>query len=266
MRIVAKRPFISTRSGIGNVAVGKVLDVDDAYAKTLIANSLAEEISAGLSREDKKGVRPDNTGLSNGRFIKTKWVVIASGPSLKKKDCEAVKRWREGANDRKVAVVNTTYQMAPWADVLYACDGAWWDHHIKDVLNVFQGELWTQDEQASNKYALNKVVGQKAIGLGHDKVHYGSNSGYQTINLVYLFGAVKIILLGFDMKYGAKGKVHWHGDHVGSLNRGCPVGTFIKNFPALAEDLNKEGISVINATRDTALDCFPKTSLEDALC
>ena len=130
----------------------------------------------------------------------------------------------------------------------------------------FKGELWTQDISASLKYGLNKIEGMRGEGLGKDKVHYGANSGYQAINLAYLFGAKKIILLGFDMKRGENKKAHWHADHPGILNKDVPVKTWIKNFIRLAEDLKVEGVEVINATRDTALECFNKLNLEDALC
>jgi hypothetical protein len=156
--------------------------------------------------------------------------------------------------------------LALWADVLYACDGDWWDRYIGDVLLRFKGELWTQDVPASSKYGLNRIDGDKAEGLGKNKVHYGSNSGYQAINLAYLFGAKKIILLGFDMKRGENKKSHWHGEHPGCLNKEMPIKTWLKNFPKLAEDLKIEGVEVINATRDTALECFNKVNLEEALC
>jgi hypothetical protein len=156
--------------------------------------------------------------------------------------------------------------LALWADVLYACDGDWWDKYIGDVLLRFKGELWTQDVPASSKYGLNRIVGDKADGLGKDKVHYGANSGYQAINLAYLFGARKIIILGLDCKRGPNGESHHHGDHPSGLNKEMPIKTWLKNFPKLAEDLKIEGVEVINATRDTALECFNKVNLEEALC
>jgi len=163
-------------------------------------------------------------------------------------------------------VVNTTYQLCRWADVLYACDGDWWERYIPDVLSTFDGELWTQDFGASEKYGLHRIDGNKADGLGRDKVHYGANSGYQAINLAYLFGAKKMILLGFDMKRGEDKKSHWHGDHPGSLNTSMPIHTWIKNFRKLAEDLREEKVEVVNASRETALECFNKINLEVALC
>ena len=126
--------------------------------------------------------------------------------------------------------------------------------------------MWTQDYPASQKYGLYRIDGDKANGLGRGKVHYGANSGYQAINLAYLFGAKKIILLGLDCKRGENKKAHWHGDHPGPLNKDMPIKTWLKSFPKLAEDLKTEGVEVINATRDTALECFSKIQLEVALC
>lgn len=103
-------------------------------------------------------------------------------------------------------------------------------------------------------------------GLGKGKVHYGANSGYQAINLAYLFGAKKIILLGFDCKRGPKNESHHHGDHPGPLNKDMPIHTWRKAFPQLSADLKAEGVEVVNATRDTALECFNKIKLEVALC
>ena len=128
----------------------------------------------------------------------------------------------------------------------------------------FKGELWTQDKRASLEHGLFYVHGEGKLGLGKDKIHFGGNSGYQAVNLAYLFGAVRIVLLGFDMKYSGK-LIHWHGNHPAAINRDCPVRSFLKNFPALAQDLKAEGVEVINATRDTALECFTKIRLEDAI-
>jgi hypothetical protein len=46
MRIIAKRPFISSKQGIGNVPEGRILDIDSNYANMLIKAGLAEQYSA----------------------------------------------------------------------------------------------------------------------------------------------------------------------------------------------------------------------------
>lgn len=91
----------------------------------------------------------------------------------------------------------------------------------------------------------------------------GQNSGYQAINLAYLLGCRRVLLLGYDLQLGAGGREHWFGAH--------PVKTvpahfsaFLQNFARLARELPK-GFEVVNCTPGGALDCFPRALLEDEL-
>jgi len=155
--------------------------------------------------------------------------------------------------------------MAPWADVLYACDGAWWDKYIDEVCKTFRGEAWAFEHEAA-RYGIKIIKGKTdGVGLGrHGTINTGGNSGYQLINLVYLFGATKIILLGYDMQETG-GKLHWHPNHPGELNRQANFRDWIDRMMPLARDLEKQKIHVLNATRSTALRCFEKFPLEEAL-
>jgi hypothetical protein len=64
------------------------------------------------------------------------------------------------------------------------------------------------------------------------------------------------------------GMRHWHADYPAGLkmDNASPVASWRLRFAALARDLTREGVEVINATRSTALDCFPRMDLEQALC
>src|SRR5690348_256930 len=57
-----------------------------------------------------------------GRWTGSHVVCIASGPSLTADQCEQVRKWRQEETQeqekRRVIVVNTTYQIALWADAL----------------------------------------------------------------------------------------------------------------------------------------------------
>lgn len=150
--------------------------------------------------------------------------------------------------------------------MLYACDGEWWDAHHEKASAGFAGELWTQDPQAWKRHHVNRVEGAHEPGLGRSRIHFGGNSGYQAVNLAFLRGARRIVLLGFDMQRGPAGESHWHGDHPGGLNRSLPVHAWLDAFPQLALDLAREGVRVLNASRQTALDCFVQVPLEVALC
>ena len=119
--------------------------------------------------------------------------------------------------------------------------------------------------RSAKKYDLNLCEGESKAGLGKIKLHFGSNSGYQAINLAYLLGASKIILIGYDMQRDGE-QVHFFGNHPYHKPGGGPTNSLMKDwcekFVALARDLNNEGVEVINATRKTALTAFKQQDLE----
>lgn len=104
----------------------------------------------------------------------------------------------------------------------------------------------------------------KGLNLNVGQVNTGQNSGYQAINLAYHFGASKIILLGYDMKKQGD-KAHFFGDHPKGLTNAEGVEKWKAHFPALAKDLNREGVEVLNCTIDTALSCFNKAYLRNVI-
>lgn len=96
-------------------------------------------------------------------------------------------------------------------------------------------------------------------------IHQGGNGGYQATNLAYLWGARAIVLLGLDCGMGAGGVAHWHGNHTGKLSNPnqSTLDTWRGKFATLAKDLQKDGVPVYNCSRQTALECFPRHSLEE---
>lgn len=110
-------------------------------------------------------------------------------------------------------------------------------------------------------------VDAPGLSLDPRHLHQGGNSGYQAINLAVLMGAERILLLGFDMKLGAAGRVHWHGDHPETMRQ--PSGSTFRNwrqkFAAAAIDAEQAGIEVVNCTPGSALECFPMATITEAL-
>lgn len=183
-------------------------------------------------------------------------VCIASGASLTQADVDYCR------NKARVLVVNDNYRLAPWADWLYACDGAWWRVYASDVQDTFAGECWTRDQPAADKYGLHWIESSPEPGLSRDPwlIREGKNSGYQAINLAYHFGAKRIVLLGYDM-----GGSHWFGEHPQSLPVKSNYDAFRREFPALARDLKAEGVEVINCSRNTILDVFRQSTVGKVL-
>lgn len=105
--------------------------------------------------------------------------------------------------------------------------------------------------------------GREGLSERPNAITTGRNSGYQAINIAVLAGAKKILLLGYDMRF-KDGKSHWFGDH--------PVKTpehsykhYAQNFKAMVPQLQKAGVSVINCTPGSLINCFPFSTVKQEL-
>lgn len=93
-------------------------------------------------------------------------------------------------------------------------------------------------------------------------IHRGDNSGYQAVNLAYLMGAERIILIGFDMMMFGKQR-HWFGDHPEHMNVASNYVSCIRWFGTIKPE--DYGLEIINCSRRTALNHFPKHDLDEML-
>lgn len=183
-------------------------------------------------------------------------VIIASGASLTQEDVDYCK------GKARVAVINDNYKKAEWADLLYAADLQWWDYY--NGVPDFKGEKYTQDEIAARKYNLKWVAGRWASGIGHEVIHYGYNSGFQCANLVYLMGAKRILLLGFDMQRTNKLR-HWFGNHPAPLHKESNYDKWRELMDKAAKHYAKVGVDVINCSRQTALTEYRRSIITEEL-
>jgi hypothetical protein len=190
-------------------------------------------------------------------------VCIASGPSLTAEDVGYVR------GKARSIVVNNGYQLAPWADVLYAADARWWIWH--KGAPGFAGLKFTCGSPPP-QYGVTRLACASESGLSHDPAALctGQNGGYQAINLAFLFGVARIVLLGYDLQLGPDHEEHWHGPH-NPRSRVAPslleqkLARFRAAFTALVAPLNAAGVAIVNCTRSTALTCFPCRALEATL-
>lgn len=191
--------------------------------------------------------------------------ILASGPSMCRADAELVREWRAAdPTARRVIAINTTYQLAPWADVVFACDGAWWKLYGERVRSECTGQLWTQDRAMIGEERIRYIESRNSPGLSRKPglVHQGQNSGYMAVGFAHQTGAARMLLLGFDMEGG-----HWHGNHPSPLPNPRPAiqKDWRASFVALARDLTAARIEVLNCSRRTALEEFARVALEEAL-
>lgn len=219
--------------------------------------------------------RPRTRDLTPPEALPAAWegltaVVVATGPSLTPEAATAVLRARAARpSDLRVLAVNDAYRVIPAADLLYACDAKWWRAH--EGAPLFRGERWTQDKrgglEAAREFGLHCVASQGGSLPSTDPavITQGMNSGFQAIEIAALMGARRIILVGFDMGLGPSGVRHFFGDHPGELNQSSPYHLFLKAFNEAAPHWRDRGLEIINASARTALTCFPRSGLEEAL-
>jgi hypothetical protein len=197
---------------------------------------------------------PDWSGLSVA--------IVASGPSTKKVDVERLR------GKLPVIAIKENVELAPWADVVYGCDRAWW-RNMQGLpkydglrITATQMEVGPTDIKLITVEATtDKILTDKPGVVGS-----GGNSGFQALNLAVQFGATRVLMVGFDMDDRAG--VHWYGRNSG-MGRSNPSEwnfrrwrvAFINAVPVL----DKLGVEVLNASQHTSLNCFPRTTVERTL-
>jgi hypothetical protein len=192
-------------------------------------------------------------------------IVAATGPSLTPEVAQACR-----VPDWHVIAVNDAHRLLPWADVLYACDGPWWAKH--NGVHEFAGERWSSHDDGTNdksglaaRYALRLVQGAGGETFSRDPavLNYGNNSGFQAIGLAVLFGASRIVLVGFDMQE-RDGRRHFFGDHPAPLRNTCDYRAWVRIFHNAARHLGPD-VGIVNATPDSAITCWPRMTIAQAI-
>lgn len=188
-------------------------------------------------------------------------VILASGPSLR----EFIDGGSVLRGPVRTIAVNSTVFDAPAADVCFAADFLWWKINATAVRKLSRAQGWTTDRTAAGRFGLNFIRGAETGGLHETRVNVNGNSGSAAINLATLFGAKRILLLGFDMKRGPDGERHHHPEHPKPLGQQSCFDDWLYKFDALARGCERKGVSVVNCTPGSALTAFPMMSLDEAL-
>lgn len=191
--------------------------------------------------------------------------ILGDGPSLNKEDVDFVR------GKSVVLAINYTLQLAPWADVFY--------YYHEEVLEEMVGEVdllkkWEEGMLvfSSNPSSLKLhpwpyVPFSGATGLEKDArrgLRHGSNSGHAAINLAFQLGAAKIILLGYDCGPAESGAWHWKKGKDHPTRSTYDFLDWRRKYQLLAEELRSE-VEVVNASRSTTLEMFPRRELREAL-
>lgn len=162
----------------------------------------------------------------------------------------------------RVLTINKSFELAPWADVLYAADYGFWRQY--EAARKFKG--WRYAAEDSVRY-LDAGIYPVTIardpknGLRIDQmvkgpigtVGNGGNSGFQAVNLAVQFGASRILLC---LDYRGK---HWHPDHPRTLRN--PTDGQLRAWAATMDKqaslLASWGVEVVNVAPQSILRAYP---------
>jgi hypothetical protein len=187
-----------------------------------------------------------------GRWAGQTVAILASGPSLTAEDVGAVR-----AAGLRTIVTNTTFRAAPWADALMGFDSRWWREHIEEVRKSgFAGELlgWPLTLRPLGVLCLQQAGWFRSYG----------NSGTDAVSLAMTAGARRVLLLGVDCQRTG-GQTHHHGDHPKGMSNANSIDRWPKKFEMVAKFAKQQGVEVLNCSRATALRCFPRVDLTEAM-
>ena len=226
----------------------------------------SEHVPASVTSKKNIFRRRDHWPIDRFSEIVRSWdgatvVCIAGGPSLTREQAERAQA------SCPVIVANDAYLLAPKAQALYFADSKWWKwHKDRDEFKSFAGEKCTIENTGRTvedpEVHIIRNLGREGLSSDPTGVMTGYGSGYMAINIAVLAGAKRILLLGFDNK-PMNGKNHFFGEHPDKSRQ--PFVLWNKAYRSLITPLKELGVEVINCSPGTAIEAFPKMSLEAAL-
>lgn len=212
-------------------------------------------------------------------------IVAGTGPSLTPDQIDLCNRAR-AAGKVRIFAANRAHEVLD-ADVLHACNWQFYAAYY-DRLKDKPCDKWTTRPELKGKYNGVEYIEERWHGgLSKDPsyIHAHHGTGPQTVNIAYLYGCTRILLVGWDMRY--PGKVdssnrnyaeprHFFKDEgfppgedaltITHWSRTDPDGTKFGLINEMSTIKPEDyGIEIINATPGSAMTCFPMKSLEECL-
>jgi hypothetical protein len=183
--------------------------------------------------------------------------ILGGGPSLARIDCASIK-------GGLIIALNNAYLLRPDADMLYFADRRWYRWN-KDDLHRFTGNLIVSRSFIPERDGGSRVRDIKWIGRALDNELSrepdqiaGWCSGSNAVNIAFLAGAARVVLLGFDMTPG-----NWHRLHKEPQNPSQFATRFLPSIEKIGQQAARAGMGCINATPGSALTAFPMADPAD---
>lgn len=180
--------------------------------------------------------------------------ILGGGASLTREICALLPA------DLCIAI-NSTIRLKPTAAVLYFSDHGWWRSH-RPIFDQFRGHVVTASRRAKRAHATDRMfhlvtpptIPSVTVTSGHCAVQLAANA----------FGAGRIVLLGFDCKL-IDGRSHNHDDYPAPWSDRLYQESTLPMWRGWGERMRRHGVTVLNASPDSALDEFERVELAAVL-
>jgi hypothetical protein len=178
-------------------------------------------------------------------------------------------------HNKHVIGVNAAYMLGEWVDVCFFGDNTFFEQN-QAALRKYKGLKYSCHKLFKNERFRYENIhyiprSAKKTGLSKTEIVFNYNSGAAAINLACLFGAKKVVLLGFDMAL-TNAYQHWHNHYTKKgqpLTRGhvkgLPFKRHLSCFNALAEDAKKLELEIINTSMNSKIEQFQKLPIQEVL-
>lgn len=204
--------------------------------------------------------------------------MIGGGPSVASQNIEALRGHR-------VIAVNSSWVLAPFADIVFFGDGRWWRAESECsrrlhrglpepaaqygellLASGYVGRIVTCAESVHDRAPILKLHKMRLPGLSTDprSVVMRRTSMTAAINLAVHLGVKSIVLLGLDGKPAIDGRTHHHEHHPWDQRTNCWMEQ-LEDLASIVRPLLNLGIEVINANPDSAVKLWPIVPLQDCL-
>ena len=194
-------------------------------------------------------------------------IVCGTGPSITPEIIDAVNH-----SGLRVFGANRAYEIFN-CEVVHGCNHQFWHHYWPDIKGR-SFDKWTTRPELENVYpGLEYIEERWEDGLSSDptwiSAHHGT--GPQLVNIAYLYGCTRLLLVGWDMRYlGKTGpreytRRRYLDEDPLTINHWPQTGPDGEQTGLIAEmeTIHPEDydIEIINCTPGSAMKCFPMGEL-----
>ena len=219
------------------------------------------------------------------RFPGETAIVSGTGPSLTPDTIELCNQARQDGKAR-IFAANRAIDVLD-ADVFHACNWQFYAEYY-DRLKDKPCDKWTTRPELEGKYKGVEYIEERwKDGLSKDPsyIHAHHGTGPQLVNIAYLYGCTRLLLVGWDMRYPGKlddtnrnyskprhffhDEGHAPGEDALTVNHWSRTDASGKKFGLIREmetiTPSDYGIEIINVTPNSAMTCFPMGDLKSCL-